>query len=95
MKFYPFIPFLTAACGAAGQGAQVICFAELAFDRFYPLIPATPGKLALAEPIPGPTTEVFAELARELGNVVVLNLFDSSDGKTFINGIAARSRLRR
>jgi predicted amidohydrolase len=67
---------LDALRGAAGQGAQVICFAELAFDPFYPQMPATLDQLALAEPIPGPTTEAFAALAAELGVVVVLNLFE-------------------
>ena len=39
--------------------------------------------LALAEPIPGPTTEAFAALAAELGVVVVLNLFERDGERTF------------
>lgn len=72
-----------AVAEAAARGANLICFAELAFDPFYPQDPATPEKLALAEPIPGPTTEVFAKLARELGVVIVLNLFECDGVSTF------------
>ncbi len=71
---------LEAAERAAGNGAQVICFAELAFDPFYPQRPASGEALALAEPVPGPTTAAFAELARRRGVVVVLNVFEG-DGE--------------
>lgn len=46
-------------------------------------MPATTDKLALAEPIPGPTTEAFAQLARELSVVLVLNLFERAGERTF------------
>lgn len=71
---------LEAARNAAAEGAQVIAFAELAFDLFHPQNPATPEKIALAEPVPGPTTEAFSDLARELGVVVVLNLYEQPGG---------------
>lgn len=71
---------LEAARAAAWDGAQVICFAELAFDLFYPQNPATPATLAKAEPVPGPTTEAFCALARELGVVIVLNVFETPTG---------------
>jgi N-carbamoylputrescine amidase len=64
---------------AAADGADLVCFAELAFEPFYPQRRATPEALALAEPIPGPTTEAFAALAKELGVVLVLNLFERAD----------------
>jgi N-carbamoylputrescine amidase len=67
---------LKAVRDAAGQGAQVVCFAELAFDRFWPQVPATPERRAFAEAIPGPTTEAFAAVAAELGVVLVLNLYE-------------------
>ncbi len=67
---------LAAARRAAAQGAAVICFAELAFDRFYPQVPASLDSLDLAEPIPGPTTDVFCQLAAELEVVIVLNVFE-------------------
>lgn len=74
---------LEAVRQAARDGAQVIAFAELAFERFHPQQPATPETLALAEPIPGPTTEAFGALAAELGVVLVLNLFERDGERTF------------
>jgi N-carbamoylputrescine amidase len=74
---------LQALQSAAEQGAQLVCFAELAFEPFYPQKPATSEPLRLAEPIPGPTTEMFAERARELGVVVVLNLFERDGAHTY------------
>ena len=74
---------LDAVTTAAGQGARIICFSELAFDPFYPQSPATKEKLSLAEPIPGPTTESFAQLAAELSVVIILNLFERDGEVTF------------
>jgi len=74
---------LDAVRRAAADGADLVCFAELAFDRFYPQHHATPEALARAEPIPGPTTDAFAALAKELGVVLVLNLFERDGGKTY------------
>jgi N-carbamoylputrescine amidase len=67
---------LAAARRAAREGAQVICFAELAFDRFHPQTPAAPDSLELAEPVPGPTTAAFCQLAAEMEVVIVLNVFE-------------------
>ena len=55
---------LEAAEKAAKEGAQLICFAELAFEPFYPQERAGKNKIDLAEKIPGPTTDAFASLAR-------------------------------
>ncbi len=74
---------LEALTTAATRGAQVICFAELAFDPFYPQEQDPAGKLELAETIPGPTTEAFAAQAAELGVVVVLNLFERDGRHTY------------
>jgi len=71
---------LLAARAAAEAGAEVICFAELAFERFYPAVRAAehsaPNVRDLAETIPGPTTDAFSALAAELGVVFVLNLYE-------------------
>ena len=67
---------LAALDAAAARGADLVCYAELAFERFYPQRRAEVGFEALAEPVPGPTTEAFCAKARELGVVVVLNLFE-------------------
>jgi len=67
---------LAALARAAERGADLVCFSELAFERFYPQLPAPAGFEELAEPVPGPLTEAFSVRARELGLVVVLNLFE-------------------
>ncbi len=61
---------------AARDGAELVAFAELAFTRFHPQHPPKGDVRSLAEPVPGPTTDVFTTLARELGIVVVLNVFE-------------------
>ena len=74
---------LEAVEAAARRGAQLVCFAELAFDPFYPQTTATPEILTLAEPVPGPTTAEFSRLAAALGVVVVLNLFERDGSSTY------------
>ena len=61
---------------AVAEGAKLVCFAELAFERFYPQCRATSGFEEKAEPVPGPITELFGERARRHGVVVILNLFE-------------------
>jgi N-carbamoylputrescine amidase len=68
---------------AAGEGAALIAFPELAFSPFYPQRPPTVDVRTLAEPVPGPTTEMFQTLARELGVVIVLNLFERDGDGTY------------
>lgn len=50
---------LENAVKAIEAGAKVISFAELAFELFYPRVPATEGFADLAEPIPGPITDAW------------------------------------
>jgi N-carbamoylputrescine amidase len=56
---------------AARAGARLIAFAELAFSRFYPRVPAARGSRAKAEPVPGPITDRFRSLAKQYGIVAV------------------------
>ncbi len=74
---------LIAARAAIDDGAQIIAYAELAFDRFLPQEPATPKTLDRTEPIPGPTTKAFCGLARERGVVFVLNLYERDGEKRY------------
>jgi len=74
---------LEAVEAAARRGAQLVCFAELGFDPFYPQTTATPEILTLAEPVPGPTTAEFSRLAADLGVVIVLNLFERDGASTY------------
>ncbi|MHC4947553.1 MAG: nitrilase-related carbon-nitrogen hydrolase [Planctomycetota bacterium] len=74
---------LAALRSAAADGARLVCFAELAFDPFYPQTPAGPDAMAPAEPVPGPTTDLFAAAAAELGVVVVLNVFERAGDRAY------------
>jgi len=60
---------------AARRGANVVCLPEL-FRTQYFCQREDPELFELAEPIPGPTTERFAVLARECRAVLVVSLFE-------------------
>ncbi|TNF72838.1 MAG: carbon-nitrogen hydrolase family protein [Acidobacteria bacterium] len=68
---------------AVANGAELVCYAELAFEPFYPQRPAGSDFKALAEPVPGPITESFSARAAEHGVVVVLNLFERDGDLTY------------
>jgi beta-ureidopropionase len=74
---------LTRFDEAAAAGAKLVCFAELAFEPFYPQRVAAGDVRELAEAIPGPITDAFAERARRHGVVAVLNLFERDGSRTF------------
>jgi predicted amidohydrolase len=75
---------LAAAQLAAEGGARLVAFAELALTPFYPRVPSCGAPpLELAETVPGPTTDAFAALARRLGVVVVLNLYERDGSRAF------------
>ena len=59
----------------ARQGAELIVLQEL-HNSLYFCQTEDPALFDLAEPIPGPSTETFGALARELGVVLVLSLFE-------------------
>ncbi len=60
---------------AAAQGAQIVCLPEL-FRSLYFCQSEDHAHFALAEPVPGPTTERLGRLAAELGVVIVASLFE-------------------
>jgi N-carbamoylputrescine amidase len=60
---------------AAGKGAQIVCLQEL-FRSLYFCDTENYDNFALAEPIPGPTTEALSPLAKELNCVIVASLFE-------------------
>src|SRR5205823_3930913 len=62
---------------------QVVAFAELAFEPFYPQVPADARSLDRAEPVPGPIADAFAAKAREFGVVCILNLFEREGDRAF------------
>lgn len=60
---------------AAKQGAQLIVLQELHNSLYFCQVEDT-SIFDLAETIPGPSTNEFGELAKELGVVIVLSLFE-------------------
>ena len=68
---------------AARKGANLVAFAELAFAPFHPQKPARKDPSSKAEPVPGPTTDLFRRLAAEHGVVTVLNLFERRGKMTY------------
>jgi N-carbamoylputrescine amidase len=60
---------------AAAQGAQIICLQEL-FRSQYFCREENADLFALAETIPGPSTDALSPLAKELGIVIVASLFE-------------------
>lgn len=68
---------------AAGNGAKLICYAELAFEPFFPQNTASGSQAHLAETIPGRLTDTFSRLCSEYGVVAVLNLFEKEGEYTY------------
>ena len=60
---------------AANAGAQIICLQEL-FTSLYFCDVEDYDNFKLAEPIPGPSTEMLAKQAAELGVVIIASLFE-------------------
>ena len=60
---------------AAAGGAQIICLQEL-FTSLYFCDVEDHDNFTLAEPVPGPTTELLGRLAKELGVVIIASLFE-------------------
>src|SRR5918993_1655940 len=60
---------------AAGRGAQVACLPELFRTQYFCQVEDS-SVFDLAEPIPGPTTEALACVARETGMVVIGSVFE-------------------
>jgi len=85
---------------AAALGAQIVCTPEVAVQG-YPRVDLPEGKspnapdlvaerariLAAAESIPGPATERFARLAKELGIWIVFGMDENRGGKLFNSAI--------
>src|SRR5437016_2116383 len=60
---------------AAKRGAQIVCLQEL-FRSQYFCREENPDFFELAEPVPGPSTEAFSNLARSLNVAIVGSLFE-------------------
>jgi N-carbamoylputrescine amidase len=60
---------------AAAKGAQIICLQEL-FSSLYFCDEENPENFKLGEAIPGPTTDLMQSIAKELGVVLIVSLFE-------------------
>jgi predicted amidohydrolase len=74
---------LAAVDTAAAAGADLVVFAELAFERFYPQRPADGDPHRHAEAVPGQMTAAFAERATRHGVVIVLNLYERDGSSAY------------
>lgn len=60
---------------AAKQGAQIVCLQEL-FRSQYFCQTEDHARFELAEPIPGPSTQALAKVAKDAGIVIIASLFE-------------------
>ena len=70
---------------AAAAGAQVLCFQELFYGPYFCQVQERT-YFALAEPVPdGPTTALMSALAKELGMVLVVPVFEEEQPGVYFN----------
>jgi N-carbamoylputrescine amidase len=69
---------------AARKGARMVCLQELFRSRYFPQSEDTK-KFALAETIPGPTTEALSQVAAEREVVVIASIFERRSAGIYHN----------
>jgi beta-ureidopropionase len=69
---------------AARQGAQVLCFQELFYGPYFCQV-QDPEYFSYTETIPGPTTELMCELAKETNMVLVAPIYEKEQEGVFYN----------
>jgi len=72
---------------AAAQGARIVCLTEL-FSTMYFCVETKREYFDWAEPIPGPTIERMAAVAREAGIVIIAPIFERTDDGRYFNTAA-------
>ena len=72
---------------AAALGAQIICLKEL-FNAPYFCKSQKCERFDIAEPIPGPTTDIMQKLAKELDVVLIVPLFERQAAGVYRNSAA-------
>ncbi|MEO3935219.1 nitrilase-related carbon-nitrogen hydrolase [Dermatophilaceae bacterium Soc4.6] len=72
---------------AAADGAQIICYQELFYGPYFGAV-QDPKYYDYVESIPGPTTERFMALAKELGIVIVLPIYEVANEGEYYNTAA-------
>ncbi|GAB4300696.1 MAG: carbon-nitrogen hydrolase family protein [Ignavibacteriaceae bacterium] len=68
---------------ALRNGANIICFSELAFTPFYPQFRKTKNADYHIESVPGLLTEKFSALAEKYRCIIILNLYEKEGEKSF------------
>jgi N-carbamoylputrescine amidase len=71
----------------AAKGAQIVCLQELFSTRYF-CSKEDHKNFELAEPVPGPTTQIFSELCKRLDIVLVASLFEKRSEGIFHNTAA-------
>jgi N-carbamoylputrescine amidase len=69
---------------AASQGAQVVCFQELFYGPYFCQVQDSE-YYSYTEPVPGPTTTLMSDLARETGMVLVVPVYEIEQPGLFYN----------
>jgi N-carbamoylputrescine amidase len=72
---------------AAAEGARIVCLPEL-FSTMYFCVETRREYFDWAEPIPGPTIERMAALARETGIVLIAPIFERAPDGRYFNSAA-------
>jgi N-carbamoylputrescine amidase len=78
---------------AARNGAKLICLPELFRSRYF-CQSEDSAHFALAEPVPGPSTEAFAQVAAEFDATIVISLFERRAPGLFHNTAAVLDGLK-
>ncbi len=77
---------------AAGEGSDLVLFPEMSVLEFFPRVCHDESFFCCAEPIPGPTTEWFAQLARQNNIHIVYNHYEKSPEHLFFDACAVVNR---
>ncbi|MET3805933.1 N-carbamoylputrescine amidase [Nakamurella sp. UYEF19] len=72
---------------AAAQGAQIICFQELFYGPYFGIV-QDQKYYEYTETVPGPTVERFQAVAKELGIVMVLPVYEVANEGEYYNTAA-------
>lgn len=75
---------ITQVRGAKALGANLVLLPELHNSHYF-CQTADPENLNLAETIPGPSTKIFSELAKELEVVLVTSLYEKANNGVYYN----------
>jgi N-carbamoylputrescine amidase len=76
---------------AAGRGATIICLPELFRSRYF-CQTEDAACFDLAEPIPGPTSNTFASIAKELDVSIIVSVFERRTAGLYHNSVAVVDR---